>query len=91
MFLFVLYHLNLGIFNVLFPAFGSGRIGENNANKLAVSLFLSSFKVGDVCMFYSRVFSPCIRKWRMGVNNARIKTVAREITKTSTRGLITNF
>ena len=51
-----MYHLNLGIFNILFPAFGSGRIGENNAHKLEVSLFISSLNVGDVCMFYSRVF-----------------------------------
>ena len=57
----------------------------------SVSLSFVSFKVGDVCLFYSRVFPPALGSGRMGVNNARIKTVAREITKTSTRGLITNF
>ena len=94
MFLFVMYHLNFWWFYSLhlvveFHYQMQGRRRENNADKLEV--FLSSFKVGEVCMFYSRVCFPCIRKWKHGVNNARIKTVAREITKTSTRGLITNF
>ena len=67
MFLFVImYHLNLGILNVLFPVFGSGRMRVNNANKLEVSLFLLyHLKLGMFECFLV-IFAPCIRKWKDG-------------------------
>ena len=81
-----MYHLNFWWFYSLhlvveFHYQMQGRRRENNADKLEV--FLSSFKVGEVCMFYSRVFPLALGSGRMGVNNARLKTVALGIRKTS--------
>ena len=54
----IMYHLNLGILNVLFPVFGSGRMGVNNARKLEVSLFLLYHVKLGMFVCFIRVFLP---------------------------------